>query len=293
MRNSSSFNADMKTASRIGIISIIINTLLAGIKFWAASVSGSIAITADAWHTLSDSFTSLVLVIGCRFASRPADEKHPFGHGRAEIITSVIIGVLLGIVSFHFLIQSFLRLNSHKHALYGMLSIIAISLSLIIKEGMAWYSIRVGKQRNSQSLIADGWHHQSDAASSLLVLFGIAFNNTFWWIDGVLGIIVALCIAYTSYQILAKSTSSLIGEEPDNTMIELLNETIHRICSHPTRIHHIHVHTYGPHQEITFHLTLPSHMTIQEAHSIADRIESILQQQYSIEATIHIEPEKK
>jgi cation diffusion facilitator family transporter len=107
-----------------GTISIILNTLLFGLKYWVGIKTFSIAIIADAWHTLSDSLTSLVVIIGFKVSSKPADKKHPFGHGRAEIISSVIIGTMLAIVGFNFLIASIQRFINQQSASYGNLAII-------------------------------------------------------------------------------------------------------------------------------------------------------------------------
>lgn len=182
-----------------GTISIALNTLLFGLKFWVGTKTFSIAIIADAWHTLSDSLTSLVVIIGFKVSSKPADKKHPYGHGRAEIISSVIIGTMLAIVGFNFLIASIQRFINQQSASYGNLAIIVFIISVIVKEGLAQFSIRAGKKINSQSLIADGWHHRSDALVSLMVLVGIFMGGYFWWVDSIMGIIVSLAIFYTTY----------------------------------------------------------------------------------------------
>ncbi len=106
-----------------GTVSIIVNTLLFGLKYWVGIKTFSIAIIADAWHTLSDSLTSLVVIIGFKVSSKPADKKHPFGHGQAEIISSVIIGTLLALVGISFLIASIQKFINHQSASYGNLAI--------------------------------------------------------------------------------------------------------------------------------------------------------------------------
>ncbi|MCG2821806.1 MAG: cation diffusion facilitator family transporter, partial [Candidatus Atribacteria bacterium] len=201
-----------------GTISIILNTILFGIKYWVGIKTFSIAIIADAWHTLSDSFTSLVVIIGFKVSSKPADKKHPYGHGRAEIISSVIIGTLLAVVGVNFLIASIQRFINHQSASYGNLAVIVFVISVIVKEGLAQFSMRAGEKINSQSLIADGWHHRSDSLVSLMVLVGIFMGGYFWWVDSIMGIIVSLVIFYTTYIILKESISILIGEEPSEDL---------------------------------------------------------------------------
>lgn len=178
----------------------------------------SIAIIADAWHTLSDSLTSLVVIIGFKVSSKPADKKHPYGHGQAEIVSSVIIGTLLAVVGVNFLIASIQKFINHQSASYGNLAVIVFTISVIVKEGLAQFSMRAGKKINSQSLIADGWHHRSDALVSLMVLVGIFMGGYFWWVDSIMGIAVSFVIFYTTYIILKGSISALIGEEPSEDL---------------------------------------------------------------------------
>lgn len=280
--------------TRIGyiqaILSIILNMMLFALKIYAGIRSASIAIIADAWHTLSDSFSSLILLLGFKIAAKPADEKHPFGHGRAEVIATVIVGTILAIIGFSFLAESIKRLQEQQAANFGTLAYAATIISILAKEGMAQFAIRSGKKHDSYLLIADGWHHRSDAISSVVVLIGIFLGRILWWADGVMGIIMAFLLFYASFDILKHSVSPLIGEEPDE---ELTNSIIEFIKSHiaqPVFMHHLHVHKYGDHKEVTFHIELNPKMQLQEAHRIADEIERLLRSEMQLEATIHLEP---
>jgi cation diffusion facilitator family transporter len=171
---------------------------LFGFKYWAGISSGSVAIIADAWHTLSDSITSIIVVISVWIASRPADEEHPFGHGRAEILATTIIGVILAVIAVEFFIESVQRLVRREAANYGTLAIVITAISVLAKEGLARYSIIVGKKTGSRSLKADAWHHRSDAISSVVILVGIFLNKYIWWIDGAMGILVTLLILHAA-----------------------------------------------------------------------------------------------
>jgi len=273
-----------------GTISIIVNTLLFGLKYWVGIKTFSIAIIADAWHTLSDSLTSLVVIIGFKVSSKPADKKHPFGHGRAEIISSVIIGTLLAMVGVNFLIASIQRFINHQSASYGNLAIIVFIISVIVKEGLAQFSIRAGKKINSQSLIADGWHHRSDALVSLLILVGIFIEKYFWWVDSIMGIAVSLVIFYTTYTILKESISTLIGEEPSKDFEAEIRKIVTNSVSRDVKLHHFHSHKYGDNKELTFHIRLPADMRLEDAHRITEKLEKTIREEMNIEATIHLEP---
>ena len=273
-----------------GTISIILNTFLFGLKYWVGIKTFSIAIIADAWHTLSDSLTSLVVIIGFKVSSKPADKKHPYGHGQAEIISSVIIGTLLTIVGFNFLIASIQRFINHQSASHGNLAIIVFIISVIVKEGLAQFSIREGKKKKTQSLIADGWHHRRYALVSFLVLVGIFMGSYFWWVDSIMGMIVSLVIFYTTFIILKESISTLIGEEPSEDLEAEIRKIVTNSVSHDVKLHHLHSHKYGDNRELTFHIRLPADTRLEEVHGISEELEKKIKEEMNIETTIHVEP---
>ena len=270
-----------------GWMSITINSLLFVLKYWAGIATGSIAIIADAWHTLSDSLTSCVIIAGTKFSSKPADKEHPFGHGRTELICSMIIGIFLFLIAFNFVIGSIEKLKNHEAVFFGRFAIIVIIISIVLKELLAQYSFWAGKKTKIRSLKAEAWHHRSDALSSLVILVGIFFNRYFWWIDGILGIVVALLIAFTAYQILKETISNLLGEKPDDELVKKLHEICFRIVNRSLFIHHIHIHRYGHHSELTFHIKLPGEMKLGEIHDISLKIEKEIKEILNMESTIH------
>jgi len=272
-----------------GWISIIINTLLSVAKFWVGFTIGSIAIIADAWHTLSDSLTSAVVIIGIRVSSKPADEKHPFGHGRAELISSIIIGIFLFVVAFNFFVESISNLRAHRVVTYNNFAVVVFIVSTVVKEVVAQYAFWAGKKTKSRSIIADGWHHRSDAIASAIILVGMLVGARLWWIDGVLGIVVSIFISYAAYSILRDTISPLIGEKPEKQLIEKIDAISRKTCPTDINLHHFHIHRYGKHTELTFHIKLSGDMNLQDSHSIAKRIEQLIETELGVDATIHIE----
>jgi cation diffusion facilitator family transporter len=273
-----------------GWASITVNLLLFILKYWAGIVTGSIALIADAWHTLSDSVTSVIVLIGFKYRDKPADKDHPFGHGRAELIASLIIGVLLAIIAFNFVLESIHILRNHVAANFGMIAIIVTALSVLVKEGMAQYAFWAARKIKSNALRADAWHHRSDALSSVIILAGIFINPFFWWIDGVLGIAVAIFIFYTAYGIMADAINPLLGETPDPDIIAEIKQICDEKSDSNTNVHHFHIHNYGDHTELTFHIKLPGTHSLDQAHEIATQIENEIKSQLNISATIHMEP---
>ncbi|MCK5782309.1 MAG: cation transporter [Flavobacteriales bacterium] len=276
---------------RAGWISIIGNLILFVIKYWAGISSASIALIADAWHTLSDSVSSIIVILGFKVSSKDKNDARPFGYGRAEWIASLVVGILLAIVSFEFLRDSIGRLIDREPAQYGNIAIIVTIISIIVKEAMAQYSFHISRITSSRSLKADGWHHRSDAISSIVILVGIFIGKYYWWIDGVLGIIVAILLFYTSYAIIKDSVSPLIGEEPSRELIESINNYAKECYKKDMNIHHIHTHSYGDHIEVTFHMVFPKDITLQDAHDEATMLEYRIFNDLGMHATIHMEPE--
>jgi len=284
-----------KTKQRLGylegVLSSIVNVVLFAFKLWAGLLTGSVAMIADAWHTILDTLSSFVVLLGFYISGKPYDKEHPFGHGRAEVIASIVIGILLTIVGFNFIKDSFIQLHEKKVIAYTPLSIMVFGVSAFVKEGLAWFSIRVGKKVDSKSLVADGWHHRSDAIASAIVVVGALLGGLFWWIDSVLGFIVSAFILLAAYDVTREGANILLGERIDTELKKQIQKIIEEEAPDVTGSHHFHVHRYGDHLEITLHLEMPGDYTLNNAHEIATRIENALRINLNVEPTIHFEPQ--
>jgi cation diffusion facilitator family transporter len=282
---------DKKKAGYVeGAVSIVVNIVLFILKMWASIISGSIALAADAWHTLSDSISSVVVVIAAKLASKKADKEHPFGHGRWEQIASLFIAVILAIIAFGFLETSIRQFVSREVVEFGTLAIIVTAISIIVKEILAQYAFFIARKTNNSNVKADGWHHRSDALSSVVVLIGILFAKKFWWIDSVLGVIVALMLFQVTYVILKEAITKILGEDPNQKLIDEITDVIKNIYNDDLKVHHFHLHNYINHQELTFHIRLNDDLTVGNAHEIAHKIEEGIKEKFDMIATIHVEP---
>jgi len=276
-----------------GVVSIVVNAILFGIKFWAGIVTGSIAIVADAWHTLSDSLTSILVVFSVKLSSKKADKEHPFGHGRWEYISPIFIAFVLAIIAYDFFINSIEKFNNRESVVFGTLAIAVTIVSIVIKELLAQYAFYIARKTDNITVKADGWHHRSDSLSSFVVLIGIIvarFVNNFWWMDSVLGIFCALAIFYAAVKIAKDSITKLLGEEPQQELIDKITEEVKKIYKNDLEIHHFHLHNYVTQKELTLHIRLDKNMTIEEGHKIASVIEKMIKEKFNIAATIHIDP---
>lgn len=283
---------NQKLAQTEGWVSIVFNILLFALKYWAGIATGSIAIVADAWHTLSDSLSSVFVIVGAKVSSKPADKDHPFGHGRAELISSILIGSLLGVIAYSFIVDGISSLRDHKQANFGIFAIVVTVVSIVAKEGLAQYAFWIFRRTKMQSVRADAWHHRSDAISSVVVLAGILLGRYFWWMDGALGIVVAILIFHAAYTIIRSSGSSIMGEKPDQDFIKEIKQICNESAGFNVVPHHFHLHNYIYHKELTFHIFLQGDMTINEGHDVANKIECAILNKLGVESTIHIEPKK-
>jgi cation diffusion facilitator family transporter len=279
-----------------GIVSVVVNAALFAMKLWVGMVTGSIALVADAWHTMSDSLTSIFVVFAAKLASRKPDKGHPFGHGRWELISAIMIAFILVFIGYEFLAGSIERFQNRESVVYGTLALVVTIVSIIIKELLAQYGFYIGRVTNNPVVTADGWHSRSDALSSVVVLIGIIitrFAPGFWWMDSVLGMFCALAIFYAAFEIMRHSITKILGEEPAAEFVEQLKLEVSELHKRDLMIHHIHLHNYISQKELTLHIRLEKDMTIEEGHTIATTIEEMIKEKFEMGATIHIEPLRK
>jgi cation diffusion facilitator family transporter len=279
-----------KAAYLEGTVSIIANLLLFALKLWAGIVSGSLALTADAWHTLSDSISSIVVIIATKLSNKKPDKDHPFGHGRWEQIAALFIAFILAIIAYDFLTDSIILFTNKEGAQFGTLAIVVTIISIVGKEILAQFAFYLGKRTNNLSVKADGWHHRTDALSSVVVLVGILFSKEFWWIDSVLGFIISLMLFYATFQIAKEAIMKLLGEEPSQELIDQITVSVQSLYKEDLQLHHFHLHNYVNHQELTFHMRLDKNLSIEKGHKIATDVETMIFQIFGITATAHIEP---
>ncbi len=273
-----------------GLVSIITNAILFALKLWAGIVTGSIALTADAWHTLSDSVSSVVVIIGVKLSSKKPDREHPFGHGRWEQIAALIIAFILAVIAWSFIKDSIIKFTGGETTQFGTLAIVVTIISIVVKEALAQYAFYIGRITDNVSVKADGWHHRSDALSSVLVLIGILFARQFWWIDSALGAIISIMLMYATFRIAKEAINKLLGEKPSPELITKITSLLGDKYGKTLEPHHFHIHNYVSHQELTFHIKLENSITIMSGHKIATDIENKIFELYGIIATVHIEP---
>ena len=202
-----------KTAMKVSIISIIANVVLAAFKLVAGILAHSGAMISDAIHSASDVFSTFVVMIGIKIASKEPDEEHPYGHERMECVAAIILATILCITGLGIGKNALSNItgNSGEMAVPGMLALIAAIVSIIVKEAMFWYTRHYAKMIDSGALMADAWHHRSDALSSIAAFIGIGGAMLgFKILDPIATIIVAIVVVKVGINILKSSCDELM-----------------------------------------------------------------------------------
>ena len=270
---------------------IFLNIVLFAIKYFAGVISHSIAITADAFNNLSDAGSSLISLIGFKFAGMKPDIKHPFGHGRIEYLSGLGISVAIIVVAFELFTTSLDKIFNPQPIDTSVVAIVILVISICIKLYMFFYNNSIGKKINSAGMKATAMDCVSDSVATLAVLLSMIFTRlTDINIDGYCGILVSLFIFYAGFTSAKDTLAPLLGTKPDE---ELVDNIYTIVMSYDTvkGIHDMVVHDYGPgRQLISLHAEVDGTRDIYEIHDVIDTIEKDLYDKLMVEATIHMDP---
>ena len=275
-----------------GWISIFINLLLFIIKLFYGLISNSIALIADAFHTLSDMASSGVVILGFKMSSKPADKEHPFGHGRAETIAALIISILIGFAGLEFIKTSISRFMSEELIEINSMLFAVISITIIVKECLARLSFSLADRINSDILKADGVHHRSDIFSSLLVM--AAFGGIWMGypkMDALMGLGVGAMMINSAFKIVRSAIDDLLGKPPTKEMIESISHIATQVNG-VLNVHDIIVHQYGVKKFISLHIEVGHDRSADELHIIADMVEDKIAKKLYANVVTHIDPVK-
>jgi cation diffusion facilitator family transporter len=273
-----------------GWVSIVVNFLLFLLKGIFGFLTGSVPLIADAFHTLSDVSTSIVIVASFKIAKRPSDASHPFGHGRMEAIASVLVAVLLLVAGIEIFLEAVERIIHPKGFNASWLVIGIIGFTVIAKELLARFSQELGRRIGSAALEADFWHHRTDAISSVLVIFAfIGQRFGLSYLDGVFGVIVAGMIGYTGFEIVRKGIDDLLGKRPSKALVRKVKDTV-RELPEVIDVHDVIIHMYGQQMVISLHIEVSEEMSLKSAHTLAEEVEELVNDKFRTHATVHIDP---
>lgn len=274
-----------------GWVGIGFNVLLFIGKFIAGTISSSVAVTADAFNNLSDAGSSIVTLLGFRLGSKKPDASHPYGHGRLEYVSGLIVSLLIFLMGFELLKDSIAKIKNPEPVETSALVFIILVLSILIKSYMTFYNFRYGKKINSAVLRATGMDSFSDCIATTVVLLSMIVQTfTSWKIDGWCGLLVAGAVLYAAYGAAKDTLQPLLGMPPEQ---EFVDEIYEIVLKHPLveGVHDLIVHDYGPGRcMISLHAEVPGDQDIYFIHDEIDRIELELNEKLGCESTIHMDP---
>lgn len=274
-----------------GLVGIALNVLLFAGKFAAGRLTSSIAITADAFNNLSDAGSSFVSLIGFKLAGQKPDPDHPFGHGRIEYLSGLIIAGAILIMAVELIKSSFDKIIHPSPTEFSMLSTAILLLSIGIKLYMAYYNSSIGKRLGSAAMRATATDSLSDClATSAVFLSTLISKGTGTNIDGYCGVVVGLFIFYAGISAAKETLDPLLGQSPDPEFVKEIQDIV---LSHENilGIHDLIVHDYGPGRlMISLHAEVPANGNIIELHDLVDNIEHDLARELNCHAVIHMDP---
>lgn len=275
-----------------GFTGIIVNLILCLSKIFAGSLTHSIAITGDAVHNLSDTGSSVVTVLGFIMAGKPADKKHPFGHGRIEYITAMIVSFIILFMGGELAIQSVEKIRNPVDVKFNIVSAVIVSFSILAKIWLALFNKKIGKKINSPAMtavIADSINDSIATGTTLISLILSAFFPQLH-IDGIAGLIVSGFVIKAGFEIFKETLNAIVGEPPDNELVEEIKRRV-RSYDYVSGIHDLILHNYGPENYFgSIHVEMPADLDVMTAHDIIDRIEQDIKRDMNIEFIIHYDP---
>jgi cation diffusion facilitator family transporter len=274
-----------------GLMGIVLNLLLFAGKYFAGVLTGSVAITADSFNNLSDSASSVFMLFGFRLSAKQADADHPYGHGRMEYITGMVISFFIMLMGFELLKSSVNKILHPQPVTFSLLSAGILVASVAVKCYMAVYNHKVGAKIESSAMEATAKDSISDTVATTVVFVCTLISHTTGVIlDGYCGLLVALFILYTGFSSVKDTLDELLGKSPHPELVENIKKTV---LSHEEvmGIHDLLIHDYGPGRRmVSLHAEVAGDGDIYHLHDAIDHIEMELMEKFHCETTIHMDP---
>ncbi|WP_188207871.1 cation diffusion facilitator family transporter [Alkalibacillus aidingensis] len=281
------------------VLGIFANLILAVIKGIAGVVGNSKALVADAFHSASDVVSSIAVLVGIRAAQKPPDPEHPYGHGKAENIATLIVSILLVVVGVEILLDAVSSLFSPEPSETSAIALYVIIFSIIVKEALFQYKKRLGDKINSPAIVADAWHHRSDAISSVIALAGIGLTMLgsrydlpfLQYFDPLAGAIIAVLVMWMGFKIGKDAVSVTLETVLDDGRTEKFGLTTEKVEG-VKRIDLLNARTHGSYVIIDVKISVDPHITVDEGHSIAARVkEKLIEEHTEVhDVYVHVNP---
>lgn len=282
------------SGSSVTIVGVIVNFFLILIKFAAGLFGHSQALIADAVHSVSDLFTDAVVLVGLKMGKKPPDTDHHFGHGRIETLSSAAIGVALVATALYLGIEASLDIYGHSEYQPTRVALIGAAISIALKEALYHYTVRTGRRIKSQLIIANAWHHRSDALSSVAVMLGAggAYLNPDWhFLDPFAALLVSFFIIKVGLEIIGKTLREFTDASPRPAVLDRIKQAALEVDG-VIDTHDLKVRTSGGLYKMEIHIVINGQLTVIEGHRIANTVERRLSDDIEdIDSVIvHVDP---
>lgn len=283
-----------KASQKVTIVGAVVNFLLAIFKIIAGVFGNSGALIADGVHSFSDLLSDGVVLYAAKHSGEEADEEHPYGHQRFETVATLGLAIILAIVAIGIVINSFYRLNNSSELSYSTLLLSIAIISILSKEALYWYTLKVAKTYQSAMLKANAWHHRSDALSSIVVLVGIVGSlNGYLYLDGVAAMVVSLMIVYIAWELGVCATKELVDTSIDIEQVDKLKNAI-GVISGVNSVHSLRTRKIGHTISADVHVQVDPFLSVSEGHIISVSVERVAKDclKNLSDVTVHIDPEE-
>ena len=274
-----------------GVVGILCNALLCTAKIAAGLLTGAVSIVADGINNLSDGGSCVVSLLGFKMAGKPADDKHPFGHGRIEYVAGLIVSFIIVLMGVELAKTSLDKIFHPEEISFSWITPAVLGISILVKLWLCFFTRKMGYKLDSAVLRATAMDSLSDVAATSAVLAGFVIG---YWarvnLDGYLGVLVALFILYTGVSTAKGTLDLLLGEAPDPEFVKQIQQ---EVLSYPEIIgvHDLIVHNYGPgHSVVSLHAEVPCDVDILKIHDTIDNAERDLKKKFDCEVVIHMDP---
>jgi len=281
--------------SKVTLVGVLVNTLLIVLKLVAGIYGSSQALIADAVHSFSDLFTDAVVLIGIKISKKPPDKTHHFGHARIETLASTIVGMALIGTALYIGIEASLTIYRHTEYHPTTLALFGAGVSIVLKEVLYHYTIRTGRRIKSQLIVANAWHHRSDALSSVAVFIGVAgtqINPSWHILDSFAALLVSFFIVKVGLEILRDALREFTDTAPKQEIIGKIQQCALSVNG-VVDTHDLRVRTSGGFYQMEIHIVVDGQLTVLEGHKIAKAVEGCLVEDVGNigSITIHVDPE--
>ena len=274
-----------------GLVGIICNVLLFGVKFFLGTLTGSVAITADAFNNLGDASSGIVSFLGFKMASRPADKEHPYGHARYEYLAGLTVCVLILVIGVELFKESFGKILHPEPVEFSWITVIVLALAIGVKLWLACFNRTLGKRISSQTLLATAADSRNDVIATGTVIAATVLSHvTKLELDGYMGLCVALFILYSGVNLVRETLDPILGKAADE---ELVKEIEKRIMEYPGVFgtHDLMIHDYGPGRLFgSVHVEVAAEEDVLKSHDMVDNIERDFLRELNIHLIVHMDP---